>query len=141
MQFPGTDAIGDDGMVTGTIIYDKITAVSSGVTEAIFEKAESGDSEVENPQTEDPEANSDENGSQEQNSTSAAGQDNGKRINKNKTDSDRRSYQLYSISCGFVYGRRMQLWSSDIQKKEKTWIKIEKSGQESRFTYGAVICS
>ena len=45
-------------MVTGTIIYDKITAVSSGVTEAIFEKAGSGDSEVENPQTEDPEANS-----------------------------------------------------------------------------------
>ena len=58
---PGTDAVGDDGMVTGTIIYDKITAVSSGVTEAVFEKAESGDSEVENPQTEDPEANSDEN--------------------------------------------------------------------------------
>lgn len=81
---PGTDAIGDDGMVTGTIIYDKITAVSSGVTEAIFEKAESGDSEVENPQTEDPEANSDENGSQEQNSTSAAGQDNGKHIDKTK---------------------------------------------------------
>ena len=81
---PGTDAIGDDGMVTGTIIYDKITAVSSGVTEAIFEKAESGDSEVENPQTEDPEANSDENGSQEQNSTSAADQDNGKHLDKTK---------------------------------------------------------
>lgn len=46
---PGSDAIGDDGMVSGTIIYDKITAVSSGATEAVFEKVENGDSGTDKP--------------------------------------------------------------------------------------------
>lgn len=39
---PDSDAIGEDGMVSGTIIYDKITAVNSGLSEATFEPVEKG---------------------------------------------------------------------------------------------------
>ena len=51
---PGSEAIGEDGMVSGTIIYDKITAVSAGVTEAVFEEVKSEDPGTEEPGTEEP---------------------------------------------------------------------------------------
>ena len=51
---PGSDAIGEDGMVSGTIIYDKITAVSAGVTEAVFEEVKAEDPDDPNPDTPDP---------------------------------------------------------------------------------------
>ena len=51
---PGSEAIGEDGMVSGTIIYDKITAVSAGVTEAVFEEVKSGDPGTEEPGTDTP---------------------------------------------------------------------------------------
>lgn len=56
---PGSDAI-TDGMVSGTIIYDKITAVSSGQTEATFEPVTSdpevpGETEETETETEVPE--------------------------------------------------------------------------------------
>ena len=41
-------------MVSGTIIYDKITAVSAGVTEAVFEEVKSEDPGTEEPGTEEP---------------------------------------------------------------------------------------
>lgn len=37
---PDSEAIGEDGMVSGTIIYDKITAVNSGQDKATFEPVE-----------------------------------------------------------------------------------------------------
>ena len=50
---PGSAAI-SEGMVSGTIIYDKITAVSSGVTEAVFENVGSEDPGTDEPGTDDP---------------------------------------------------------------------------------------
>lgn len=35
---PGSESIGEDGMVSGTIIYDQITAVAAKVTTAVFEE-------------------------------------------------------------------------------------------------------
>lgn len=51
---PGSDAIGEDGMVSGTIIYDKITAVSAGVTEAVFETVTTEDPDPGDPGTDEP---------------------------------------------------------------------------------------
>ena len=51
---PGSDAIGEDGMVSGTIIYDKITALSAGVTEAVFEEVKAEDPDDPNPDDPNP---------------------------------------------------------------------------------------
>ena len=51
---PGSDAIGEDGMVSGTIIYDKITAVSAGVTEAVFEEVKAEEPDDPNPDDPNP---------------------------------------------------------------------------------------